>query len=155
MVNNNGHFQVGTVASRYIRLFRLLDLIIQQLFHLWTEGHFIFTIQAEISVCPPCPSLPAPNLYKHGPYHKHLQLSACFVKPKAYRVHYRSLCCKNSILGDNVMCFIMFWSHSSLSFSFREYRHHVPYELSYCILMSSPMEKSEAMKHISILPRNE
>lgn len=42
---------------------------------------FPFTVPEEISVCPPCPSLPAPKLYK--PYHKHLQLSACFMKPEA------------------------------------------------------------------------
>lgn len=36
----------------------------------------------EIRVCPPCLSLPAPNLYKHKPYHRHLQLSVCFTKPE-------------------------------------------------------------------------
>lgn len=43
-----------------------------------------------ISACPPCPSLPAPNLYKHGSYHRHLQLSACFMKPGGIIGHWKS-----------------------------------------------------------------
>lgn len=37
----------------------------------------------EISVCPPCLSVPAPNRYKDQPYRKYLQLPVHFTRPGA------------------------------------------------------------------------
>lgn len=44
----------------------------------------------EISVCPPCLSVPAPNRYKDQPYRKYLQLPVCFTRPGAAEGHYMS-----------------------------------------------------------------
>lgn len=89
---------------------------------------FRFTVLAEINVCPPCPSVPAPNLYKHGPYQNHLQLSACLMKPEGCWVHYRSLPWRERALEDNPVHLIVFWSCGQFQLGFCEYGHRVPYD---------------------------
>lgn len=126
-----------------VRIVWLACIRIIHLFHLLNEGRFIFTVLAEIRACPPCPSLPAPNFYKHTPYRRYLQLSSCFTKPEGCRVYCRSLCWKAHILHDYVFYHVL----KPLLFIF--YEHHVLHEPSPCVakrLIPGKKKKNEMMK---------
>lgn len=88
-------------------IFCSIGLRIPELFYLWNEGRFIFTVLAAISVCPPYLSLPAPYLHKHGSYCRHLQSLPGLVKPEDCWVHRRStpLNTSHSFMIIFVSCF--------------------------------------------------
>lgn len=70
--------------------------------------------QLEISVCPPCLSLPAPNLYKHQPYHRYLQPYLCLTEPEGCRGHYMSSVLKLQNITSCVSHGLKMWWFNSL-----------------------------------------
>lgn len=82
----------GPLSSLHLTIYRMKDISFLQS---WPE----------ISVCPPCLSLPAPNVYKHEAYRKHLRPSVSFTKPEGF---FRSLWFTPAeVLRHNIACLIL------------------------------------------------